>query len=625
MILTGRRILSMLLPALVVPAVLLSCTGDKPDAEEAADGTVSNVRLAMHLGGAAYTKADLDAVTEMRDAPIFRGMTDVRLIPFSKAGTIVPDDKTLWYALNLQSIGSDGLISNNNAHLYSGLQFPFRTASMLVYGRAPKAASGTGIASKHKDGSLLEVGLAGDIPRASTIGFNPDTMLPSGSGTPQAAYDIAQALNSIVFGETFNITAHYGEGKTMSISTPWDGSIGDDNLRDCYDNMTLDGALIPGSGTNVSAMLTSLYRALTGYDIIAPWVYEVEKDGTVYEATKDNGAPLTYADIYKGVRNMVLDRIRNCDALDITDGENPVVSFKDQTVASYPENLGLPSGAAVVRWTPSGYVVPLENGLDGIAPISSYCYPPALYYFANTTLRTSYTEDVTAEYTADNTWADILSRYTSGSVITSNTKAIALTEPLEFAVGMLSATVKASDSMLQDNDGMDYTMVNVGGTGLPLTGVIIGRQYPLNFDFTPKYVSDIESSQYYLYDDGISGIYLDTQTSPVFKTLCMQTPENKEVYFALEFRNDTGQSFRGAEGRILPGHKFYLVGKLGFASDAAFDKVFMKDRVTTVNCVIKTLRNAHCAVPDMGIPQLSLGVETEVSWKMSSPTTVMLE
>ena len=623
MMLKRRNILSLLLPAILVPAVLVSCTRDKPGSEDPADVAVANVRLALHLGGTPYTKADLDAVTEMRDAPLFRGMTSVRMVPFSKAGTIVSEDTTLWYAMNLPSIGSDGLISNNNAHLYSGLQVPFRTASVLVYGKAPKAANGTDIASLHKDGSLLETGLAGDLTRASSIGFNPHTMLPSGAGTPQAASQIAQALSSIVFGDTFTITAHYGDNKSMTISTPWDHNIGDDNLRDCYDNMTLDGALVPGSGANVSAMLTSLYRALKGYDVIAPWVYEVEKDGTVYEATKDNGAPLTYADIYRGVRDMVLDRIRACEALSISDSDE--VSFKDRTVASYPENLGLPSGAAVVRWTPSGYVVPLENGLDGIAPISSYCYPPALYYYANTTLRTSFTEDVASQYTEDNSWAEILSSYTSGSVVTPNTRAVALTEPLEFAVGMLSATVKASDTMLQDNDGMDYTMVGVGGTGLPLTGVIIGRQYPLNFDFTPKYVTDIDTPQYYLFDDGISGIYLDTQASPEFRTLCMQTPENKEVYFALEFRNDTGQSFRGAEGRILPGHKFYLVGKLGFASDAAFDKVFMKDRVTTVNCLIKTLRNAHCAVPDMGIPQLSLGVETEVSWKMSSPTTVMLE
>ena len=623
MMLRGRHILNLLLPAIMVPAVLVSCTGDKPAAEEAKEEGAANVRLALHLGGSPYTKADLDAVTEMRDAPVFRGMTDIRLIPFSRKGTIVKEDKTLWYTISQPAIGSDGLIANNNAHLYSSLPVPSRTASVLVYGKAPKSASGSGIASLHRDGSLLETGLTGFATAAESVVFAPQTMLPPGSSTPQAAQDIARALNDIIFGDTFTITAHYGDNQSMTISVPWDGNIGDNNLRDCYDNMTLDGALIPGSGGNVSAMLTSLYRALDGYDIIAPWVYEVEKDGTVYEATKDNGAPLLYADIYKGVRDMVLSRIRSCDALSISDtGE---VSFKDQTVASYPENLGLPSGAAVVRWTPSGYVVPLENGLDGIAPISSYCYPPALYYYANTTLRTSYTEEVGVQYTAENTREDILSSYTSGTVVTPNTRAVALTEPLEFAVGMLSATVKASDSLLQDNDGMDYTMVETGGSRLPLTGVIVGRQYPLNFDFTPKYVSETETRQYYLFDDGISGIYLDTNPSPVFKTLCLQTPANKEVYFALEFRNDTGQSFRGAEGRILPGHKFYLVGKLGFASDAAFDKVFMKDRVTTVNCVIKTLRNAHCAVPDMGIPQLSIGVETEVNWIMSSPTTVMLE
>ena len=106
----------------------------------------------------------------------------------------------------------------------------------------------------------------------------------------------------------------------------------------------------------------------------------------------------------------------------------------------------------------------------------------------------------------------------------------------------------------------------------------------------------------------------------------------------MEFRNDSGASFHGAEGRILPGHKFYLVGKLGFTDSNGNrlkdrngnplpdgSKVFARDCYTEAACLIKTFKNAHSAVPDMGIPQLSLGVETEINWVLTDPTTVMLE
>ena len=597
------------------------------------------VQLALCVrSGGASTKGDVTVIKELQPTPAFSGLADIRLLPFSQISTITAADEALKNTIPHLSVASDGLADVSNA-CYFGLEngvvftIPRETASFLVYGKAIKSGdenTDPEVEFKHLNGSLIESGFDNVNPQPASIKFSPDVMLSS-SATPEDATTIANALTTIVNGgendTPFSITAYYDNGKSIPVTVPWDGSIGDDNLRTCFEDITAGGALMPGSGVNVGAMLTNLYRTLALYSIVNTYQYEVEKDGSFYPATKENGEPLTYGDLYRGVRDKILGRFTSLADLGIITittpfGPNPQVTFTDENVATYPERLGLPSGAAVVRWTPSRYVVPLENGLDGIAPISAYCYPPSMYYFVDTHIRTSDEEIDATLYESDSEWDSILSNYASGTIVTSSTRAVALQEPLHFGVGMLKATIVANADKLQDNDGQDYTLVDVSGTKFPLTGVIIGRQYRQNFDFTPD--DDGNSSQCYLYDDRMPELYLTTTQSDEFRTLTLETPEDKDTYFCLEFRNDSGQSFQGAEGRILPGHKFYLVGKLAVPS-GSFHKAFTKDFSTKVNCVVKSLKDAHSAVPDMGIPFLTLGVETVVDWTMSEPITLIME
>lgn len=642
-----RHIPLQLMLALAGLTGVLSCAREGLDAVREIPS--QPVQLALHLRSDPSTKADVSTITEIGDSPTFRGLQQIRVVPFASESAVTATDRTLSSVLALPSIASTGLVQNNNSHLFSdgGLFLPVTTASMLAYGKAPRSVSGNSIAGKHKDGSLVEIGIGTSYAAyASEIGFSPETMLDPNSGTPQTASDIADVLTAIVNGNPFQITAHYGTNQTTSVSVPWDGEIGDEQLRECFESITADGALIPGSGSLVEVMLNDLYQTLWGYNIVNSHPYEVEKDGVVYQTTKDNGDPLTYGDLYRGVRSVILGRFaaqQQAGILDITApteteieaGVKPEVSFALPAYSDYPESLGLPSGAAVVRWTPAGYVVPLENGLDGIAPISAFCYPPALYYYVNTTIQTSNDNSAAGiaeragAYNSSNSWTQILAKYSDGHAVSTNTCAVVLKDPLEYAVGMLQATVQASSDNLQDNDGLEYTTVEISGDKFPLTGVILGRQYPQHFDFTPDYISEADSKQYYLFDDQITGINLHKkaagETLTDFRTLSLQTPVGKDVYFALEFLNNSGSSFHGAEGRILPGHRFYLVGKLSAPTSGAYNCVFQKDYITEAHCVVKTLKNAHSAVPDMGIPQLSLGVETQVNWVLSTPATVMLE
>ena len=628
-----RGIWLFCLLATLLSAGLVSCERkDAPGPNVKDDG--GEVLLAMRVGTISQTKADVSAIAEMKStAASFRGLDKVYVIPFS-GSDILPGSEPLSLPLELPGFLPAG--EDANAHLYKMHQaIPKGTERVLAYGKGLTQEQSTPVKTKQIYGSLVESGL--NSVTAEGFRFSPEAMYPSTTDRPQAALTIADALTTIVNGSSYTTTAYYGTGgESKEITVAWGGDLRDSNLSDCYQQLTADGRLLPGSGAGVSVLLTTLYKALK-LESIDEIQYQLEIDGVTYDATKkvdEVESPLLYKDLFNGLRQEILSKMH---ALSI--GDNPVldinetdktVAFHDQGVQGYPENLGLPSGAATVRWSPTGYVVPLQNGLDGIAALSDYCFPPALYYRANTPIRTSNDELDETVVNQSTDWSGVLSTYyISGAKVTNLTASMALEHPLNFAVGMLSATVQADKEDLLDNGY--HTQVHLTDGLFPLTGIIIGRQYPQYFDFTPVYDSQAspEPRQYYLYDNQISGISLTATKSAEFRTLALQTPEEKSVYICLEFLNNSSNTtFYGIdEGRIMPGHHFYLIGLLEVPSDPSreFDKVFIQDHVTSVNFTIKSLENAYSAIPDMGIPQLSIGVLAQLNWQMATPTEIWLD
>ena len=353
-------------------------------------------------------------------------------------------------------------------------------------------------------------------------------------------------------------------------------------------------------------------------------------NGIAYPVHDKDGNDILYKDLYGRLKDVLLNRFRSSSYLDINKSDSSV-HLANEADRDYPEDMGLPSGCAVLRWTPTGFVVPLIEGVEGIAPMHRYCYPPGLYYYANTTIKTTKDANISQSYNKGyTTWSQVLGDYTLGTSITSNTTGVALVKQLNYAVGTLVATVKASRERLQDNDGLPETTVEATDENLPVTGLILGRQYAQRFDFTPIFTED---GEYFLYDNQMPGVFLTTSPSAPIRTLSLQTPDDKDVYFTLELRNDTNQTFFGADGRVLPGRKFYMVGKLELPEDVSdrvvngktINSVFLKDHCTTVTCTINSLSGAYNAIPDLGKAQLVVGIQTKVNWTLSTPTTLLLE
>lgn len=633
----GFRAYFLLLPATLV--LFAACEKDSVGSGEASAVPIQ-LALSVAPANASLSKGNPAIITEMSDNVTFRGMTDVTVLPFSVQGDIVSDDLSNFHPTFLSDISQyiydravgaggvyvSGLVDNNWSHLYpSGdTSFPSGTASVLAYGRAPLAPAENEIRSRHLNGALEASGLGveADFRTAGDIHFDPIRILPD--GLPATAEHLADLLNAILSPEVTYEAAFWYEDETRhdeTITLVWNDEIDENTLRDCFLETTNSGNMTPGSGRSVEYIINRLYRRLKTHIIQDDTPVEYIHTGEAFPAMKPNDEPLTWGELYNGLRSTIIDRIEALDGHGLTlDRTENTVTLTNASWQDYPGTLGLPDGAAILRWNGNRFY-PVEDltgdATDGVAPVNSYCYPPQLWYFANSTISTS-SADKSNTYTSEKpNWTDILNEYRYGKTVSGGTVSVAMDQPLKFSCGMLIADVIAESTTLDDGDGDPATTITLADDTFPITGVIIGSQQRLNFDFTPA-----GGNNFFLYDDCITGLILPTDTPAGFRTLVSQTPDDEDVYLCLELCNHSGQTFVGEDGIVLPGSKFYLVGRIDLGEGQS--SVFKRDCTTTIHCHISSLAKARNAIPNLEHVNIALGIQISVNWVMSTPSHVIL-
>ena len=295
-------------------------------------------------------------------------------------------------------------------------------------------------------------------------------------------------------------------------------------------------------------------------------------------------------------------------------------SIADNT---YPSSLGLPDGSTALRWNNGAFTVrTTTTPLDNINNVTRYTYPAELWYYANSAIRTS--RDEVSKTTYESTyWDELLSHYyTTGSEVTSETKSVAIADPLQYGVGRLQVSLSPITGTLNDSKG---AVVNYGDASkLPLTAVLIGGQHTVGFDFKPiGEPSDVDAR--FIYDPIVgsadaSGVY-------TVNTLVLQSYENEKVPVILEFQNNSGQQFAGKDGIIYPGTKFYLIAQIdpaGKGEGVYANRVFTQDYTTKMTMKVTSLENAYSCMPDLLQPRLEVGVEVQTQWIQSTTTIVKL-
>lgn len=558
----------------------------------------------------------------------FRGIQRLSIIPFTKQGKITSTDMPSYYESNPIVNNANWTVPENTVHHYQKVQLMKGVASFLTYGQATAETGGKPI-----NGSLIpkvngQSQTAGILPERMAVSpanltFELEQIYKE-SDVPAGASAIADYLTQIAQAKG-TINPETEDEATVSWKNAQDSW-----LQLLYMNFinqnNQETNIMPGSARNVKALVSTLYKRLYAMNY---------GDGT----------------IEKAIVNDILDRIKT--GVTCTGEGTDLMVTNLGTYDSYPNDLDLPDGAAAVRWTDvvenevtvKKFVPQTVTTLDApINTINRFTYPPELYYYSNSRIKTSNTEILANDYGKYPLWSDALANQYpyDDAVVTGNTKAVAIKEPLQYGVAHLSATIISNANNLSDADG---TLIEVGSNTFPVTGIIICGQRPVDFEFKVKTTDKGEATgdELFIYDShlntntGGTPFYLkfgDPASGP-FETLALQNEDGKDVTIMLELENRSDKNFKGEDGIVYKGTKFYLTGqvKLSGGSDTGVSasekddvkkRVFTQDHTTTLTMKVGTLAHAYNVMPNILSGRLAIGVDIKLDWVGTTPTTVIL-
>lgn len=294
----------------------------------------------------------------------------------------------------------------------------------------------------------------------------------------------------------------------------------------------------------------------------------------------------------------------------------------------YPRSIGLPDGAAVIRWTGTKFEVrTTTTTLDNINAIDRYTCPAELVFFTDSPIRTSEKEVKKTDYqNTDKLWSSFLDTYYKGSTaVNTNTKAVAVEKPLQYGVANLQLTLTGMDATLRDAKG--DPVANADMEHLPLTGVIIGGQHTVGHDMKPRgEQTDVDGR--FIYETTVDDTDYENNGYQT-NTLVLQSYDNEKVPIILELENKTGEKFTGKDGTVYPNTRFYLIALIDPADKKEEGKdytnrVFTQDYTTTMSMSISSLANAYTSMPDLLAPRLEVGVQVVTKWIQATTTNVEL-
>jgi len=576
----------LMFAALVATAAFTACSSeeDLANAEQEQERGVVKTQFTISVPqGTSGTTRMASGIVQATEALVdFRGIKEIELYPFNTqlgsitTSTTIPS-KILLVGGTSTKYGPSGtadytiegpsnLFTKSKSHLYQDVDISIGTRAFMFYGEA------AGNAAERIQGKLNKT-ISG-----STLGgikFSHQQIRPDGtvgtSGTTIAAY-----MTSIANARTSD-GKYWKDTKNVALRALYEQFTGENESGQLTNN-----GVKAGSWTNVMAVIQQLYSNLT--------IGSGDTDDT------------------KNMKTAIKDAIKNKTTYGVNDDDNDgtltfgtLMGTKVENVEyPYPRDLGLPDGAAFVRWTPVaddpdtedvelGHFDALSNNSNtgtNIPSLDRYVYPPSLYYRVLSNIKTSTTikgTSVTQPYNDDVTWENILGYYTltdeettagyDNTAVSSKTRSIVIKNPVQYSVGRLDATIVANTATIQDN--AKKTNFDVGSTSnkFKVTGILIGGQKPVDYKFQQ---SSDATTFYTIYDNSfehdtnIGAVYLrSTNDTPIY-TLALETKsatksddEDAIVKIAVEFENNSGQILIGKDNEQIPnGCRFYLIGTL---------------------------------------------------------------
>lgn len=519
----------------------------------------------------------------------FLGMEDIRMYSFKGEPTASSTSTATFTLANIAS----GISETASSKIYSDVSVPVGTTHFLFYAHAPQ---GTTDAKKFELGVLDFTAPTTDATATNDISATLATVKKNDTASPKALLGI---LNGVAGVEGW--------------ATATDGT----ELNKLYTKYTSAKA---GSANSIRLTLQSLYNNLGGIVTGA-----------------NTGAQI----VAKAIRTKIEESFNKTTG---TDGYVTLAYKATGDVSKYPNNINLPDGAVQLTFgTDKQFAYAAESNLTGIENLnaSKVCFPASIYYFQSSDLA------ATAKELDSNEWPKTTTNWTAATApwlkdansladgwtvsVQPTTRSIAMRQNINYGVANLATTVKCGAASLPDNTGLTVTdpsefsgTVAVPAAGFPVTGLLIGGQpTKVGFDFQP---ASNDAFDYTIYDKNLTGIVAKNgaASTPNYTIVLPNdkgrgVADQNKVNVAIELTNNSGVAFRGADGIIPAGGKFYLVGQLNpdakTIESVTNPAVFMSDYMTTMNLTITSLKSAYNTIPDLRSTKLQLGLSVDLDWQ----------
>lgn len=518
----------------------------------------------------------------------FLGMEDIRMYSFKGEPTASSTSTATFTLANIAS----GISETASSKIYSDVSVPVGTTHFLFYAHAPQGTTTVTNADNFTKGVLNFAAGTDNATATNDI----SAALVGVKGTDDGSADkLLAVLNAVAGVENWSIAAETTE------------------LGKLYKNFI---TLKAGSANSIRLALQDLYNALGGVTT-----------GSDAEA--------------KTIANNIRTAIKTGDVFTVTEQTNK--TFAITTANTYPNNINLPDGAVQLSYAKATKIFSYagKSDLTGIQQLdaANICFPASIYYFQSSDIAATAAE-------LDNTaWPKTTSDWTSNTVapwlkdgaagwtasVQPTTRSIAMRQNINYGVANLATTVKCGAETLADNVDFEVSKPNeftgtvtVPTEGFPVTGLLIGGQpTKVGFDFQPA--SD-DAFDYTIYDNNLTNIVAKNGTASTTNyTIVLPNDKGRgvadqnTVNVAIELTNNSGVAFRGADGIIPAGGKFYLVGQLNpdakTIEGVTNPAVFMSDYKTTMNLTITSLKSAYNTIPDLRSTKLQLGLSVDLDWQ----------
>lgn len=585
--------------ALAGLGVMSSCSSDDlgTDSTNITDNKAVKTQFALNIPRAnGGTRMSADNTQAKNN---FLGMEDILLYSFSEepaAGGTSTDKISL-----ATTLGRGDISSSQSSHIYSDVLIPVGTKYFLFYGHGPQ---GTTTAKTKFEKGLLTFTYDGN--KQTAINAIEAELLKIGT------FDNTNSADKLI--EVLNAVANV---------TGWADANATSTLGKLYAHFI---TLQAGSANSIRLALESLYNNVGG--VIA--------SGSPDEQTIANAIRTAIANVF------------NTKPRD--DGYVTLLTYK--TSNTYPNNINLPDGAVQVAFTAgSGFTYQSTSGLTGLTGLdaSKICFPSSIYYFCSSNLAATAKELQKGQWpTTTNNWQTAAPWVTETKDWTNEvmptTRSIAMRQNINYGVASLKTTVKCDAASLPDNktftnvfNSSDFPgTVAVPTGGFKVTGLLIGGQpTKVGFNFQPE---SSDAFDYTIYDNALTGIVAMNGT-PSDANYTIVLPNDKgrseaaqdKVNVAIELTNNSNAAFRGQDGIVPIGGKFYLVGQLdpslysNSITGVTNPAVFMSDYQTKLGLNIKSLAKAYNTIPDLRSTKLQFGMSVDLAWKTGIEFNVNIE